>query len=309
MTQQLIPPTRPLEAGLYLVATPIGHLEDITLRALRILRDVDQIAAEDTRTARKLLNAYDLQKPTFSLYRDNEAQRVPRLIEHLQEGQSVALISEAGMPGISDPGYVAVQHVLEAGFPVIPIPGANAVTTALLPSGLPCDRFMFLGFLPPKSGKRRQHLAPYLHVPSTLVLYASPHKLPSLLEDLEDILGDRRACIARELTKSHEEFCRGTLSELAAQFADESRRKGEFVLLIEGHQGPVETVLESEQQETEEARIEARIQTLLKEGVRPSKLARKLTAEFPSLSRKRAYQQILALEKHSEDGQKESEES
>lgn len=304
--------TEPLEPGLYILATPIGNLEDITLRALRVLQQADWVAAEDTRSAQHLLRMYGLQQSFVSLHRDNESHRIPRVLQALEEGQRVALVSEAGTPCISDPGYLTVQAVVEAGFPVIPVPGASAVTAALSAAGLPTHHFVFLGFLPHKRGKRRSTLQTYQHLPATLVLYASPHNVEDVLEDLQAVVGERQICVGRELTKKFEEFVRGTVSEVMANFQQRDKLKGEFVLMVEGlHR--TESVLDAEavmeaQAEglssdvaeesaglSEKERILQAAQTLLESGGRPTKLAQKLARQFPSLSRRQAYQLLLQL--------------
>jgi 16S rRNA (cytidine1402-2'-O)-methyltransferase len=199
---------RELEGGLYLVSTPIGNLEDITLRALRVLQEVDFIAAEDTRTARKLLHAYELSNQIISFYRDNEAKKIPQIIESLKAGKRIALISEAGTPAISDPGFRLIREARKEELNIIPIPGASAAIPALISSGIPCDHFLFLGFLPTRKGKRQQTLSPYIDLPITLIFYMSPHNAIGLLRDLQEFLGDRQAFIARELTKKYEQFIR-----------------------------------------------------------------------------------------------------
>ena len=220
-----------LDPGLYVVATPIGNLEDITLRALRVLQQADFLAAEDTRSAQHLCRAYGIQQAAISLYRDNEERRIPQLLQALEEGKRVALISEAGTPCISDPGYLTVKAAAEAGHGVYAVPGASAVVAALSGAGMPTNQFVFLGFLPQRKGKRRKILQTYMHLPATLVLYASPHNIEQLLVEVREVLGDRRACIGREITKKFEEFLRGTPAELIAQIGERSL-KGEMVVLI-----------------------------------------------------------------------------
>jgi 16S rRNA (cytidine1402-2'-O)-methyltransferase len=213
---------------------PIGNLDDISVRALKILQEVELVAAEDTRSAQKMLRCYGLHKPLISLYRDNEAKRLPSLLQAFADGKRIALISEAGTPCISDPGYLTVKAVLDAGYPVIPIPGASAITSALCASGMPSHHFAFLGFLPQRTGKRRNILNAYKDLPATLILYAAPHRVETLIQEIIEILGDRHACIARELTKFHEEILRGSLSSLRQTLLARETPKGEFVLLIEG---------------------------------------------------------------------------
>lgn len=232
-----------LAPGLYLVATPIGNLGDITLRALEVLRAVDRIACEDTRQTQKLLNHYSIQKPTISCHEHNERERATEFVAAIQAGSAIAVVSDAGMPGISDPGSHLAAAAIAAGLPVIPIPGANAALSALIASGLPTATFTFLGFLPEKAGARRTFLedlaAQPRTAPHTLVLYEAPHRILETLSDLESTWGPAlRAVAARELTKLHEEFLRGTVSEIRQNLAARDRIRGEFVLLVET---PVQT--------------------------------------------------------------------
>ncbi|MBI4492667.1 MAG: 16S rRNA (cytidine(1402)-2'-O)-methyltransferase [Chloroflexi bacterium] len=217
---------------LYVVGTPIGNLEDITLRALRVLREVQLIAAEDTRTTRKLLQANEITTPLTSFHDFTGPGKVQRLVERLQE-IDIALVSEAGMPGISDPGYPLIRQAIDAGVRVVPIPGPSAVLAALVASGLPMHAFCFLGFLPRKPGPRRRLLERVAGEAATLVLFEAPHRLLASLGALQEVLGDRPAVAARELTKVHEEFVRGPLSELHAHFTAHPPR-GEFTLVVAG---------------------------------------------------------------------------
>lgn len=222
-----------LAATLYLIATPIGNLEDITLRALRTLREeVSLIACEDTRQTQKLLEHYQIHKPLISYHDHNEASRASELLERLSQGESIALVSDAGTPLVSDPGYRLVVAAIENGHPVVPIPGASAVLSALTASGLPVDQFRFIGFLPPKASQRRKLFEELLADLGTIVAYESPHRVLSTLEDLEAVLGSRRIVLARELTKIHEEFLRGTASDLKRDLQNRPAIKGEFTLLI-----------------------------------------------------------------------------
>jgi 16S rRNA (cytidine1402-2'-O)-methyltransferase len=214
---------------LYLVATPIGNLEDITLRALRILREADLIACEDTRQTRKLLEHYGIQKPTVSYHEHNETLRAPELAEKLAGGASVALVSDAGTPLVSDPGYRLVTLAVEKGIRVEPVPGPSAVVAALAASGLPGGEFRFGGFLPPRTAQRRKALARLKDEPATLIFYEAPHRLLETLADIEETLGPRPLVLARELTKVHEEFLRGTAAELRRAHIT---LKGEFTLLV-----------------------------------------------------------------------------
>ncbi len=218
---------------LYLVATPLGNLEDITQRALRILAEVDLVAAEDTRHTLKLLNHFGIKQKMLSYYQHNERERTGEIIDKLLSGMNIALVSDAGMPGISDPGYVLVAEAVKQGIPVIPIPGASAVVTALAASGLPTNSFWFGGFLPRKAKEQSAILSQLTEINGTLVFYEAPHRLQATLNNIQAILGDRETVIARELTKIHEEFIRGRLSEIIAHVEDSSL-KGEFTILIAG---------------------------------------------------------------------------
>jgi 16S rRNA (cytidine1402-2'-O)-methyltransferase len=226
---------QPLTPGLYIVATPIGNLEDITLRALRILRSVDRVACEDTRQTQKLLAHYDIHVPTVSCHAHNEGQRSQELIAELQAGTAIALVSDAGMPGISDPGTHLVAQAVAAGIPVIPIPGPSASVAALAASGLDTTAFLFLGFPPPRSGERRSFFEQTSDERATLIFYEAPHRLLESLRDAAEVFGGvRRAVVGREITKLHEEFVRGTLQELAQIFARRDLVRGEMTLLVAG---------------------------------------------------------------------------
>ncbi len=215
---------------LYVVATPIGNLEDISMRALRVLREVKLIAAEDTRKTRRLLTAYDIRTPLTSYYEHNKLSKLDRILDRLEEGD-IALVSEAGMPGISDPGYELIVAAGKRNIPVVPVPGPSAVITALAVSGLPTDRFLYIGFLPNKSGARRRALESVAAEPGTVIVLEAPHRLKASLEDILTVLGDRRMAVGRELTKLHEEVFRGTVSEAMNHFTEP---RGEFTLVIEG---------------------------------------------------------------------------
>jgi 16S rRNA (cytidine1402-2'-O)-methyltransferase len=218
---------------LYLVSTPIGNLEDITLRALKVLRDVDLLAAEDTRHTGILLKHYHLDKSMISYHDFNKDAKAPFLIEQLKANRSVAVISDAGTPGISDPGYHLVQLAIKENIKVVPIPGASAFLSALVVSGLPTDKFVFEGFLSPKPGKRRKRLEELREEKRTVIFYESPHRFVRMLDDVSEILGQREMVIARELTKKFEEIIRGTPEEIKASF-EKRKVKGELVVLIEG---------------------------------------------------------------------------
>lgn len=231
-------PDAPLAPGLYLVTTPIGNLGDITLRALDVLKRADRIACEDTRQTQKLLNHYAITTPTVSCHQHNERQRAQELLQALRSGGRIALVSDAGMPGISDPGNWLAAEAIAAGVPVIPIPGANAALSALVASGLPSEEFHFIGFLPEKAGARRTRLealaAEAVEPARTLIFYEAPHRILETLADLESVWGpDLRVVAARELTKIHEEFLRGTAAEVRRELASRERIRGEFTLLAE----------------------------------------------------------------------------
>ena len=232
-------PRRPHPGVLYVVATPIGNLEDVTVRALRILKEVDLIAAEDTRHTRKLLAHYAITTRLTSYHDHAEATKTPKLIALLHAGKNVALVSDAGTPGISDPGYRLVNAAAEAGLRVVPVPGPSMVTALLSVGGLPTDRFAFEGFLPAKQSRRRRVLHALRREPRTLVLYESPHRLLDCLADLAAELGDRRVVVGREVTKQFEEILRGPISEVAATLG-QRRVKGEVALLVEGWHGEEE---------------------------------------------------------------------
>jgi 16S rRNA (cytidine1402-2'-O)-methyltransferase len=218
---------------LYVVSTPIGNLDDITLRALKILRHVDLIAAEDTRRTRKLLSRFDIHTPLVSYFEHNELKKLDKLLSHMKRGKEIALVSDAGTPGISDPGYRLIQQAIERGIPVIPIPGPSAVITALSISGLPTDSFYFVGFLPKKGGKRRKLLDKLGDLDGTSILYESPHRLMRTLEELLEVCGDRQVVVTRELTKAFEEAIRGRISEVINTLKGR-RIRGELTIVLAG---------------------------------------------------------------------------
>lgn len=224
-----LPPLTP--ATLYLVATPIGNLEDITLRALRTLKDCDLVAAEDTRHTGQLLKHFGISKPLLSYFQFNEAKRSEEILERLRRGEKIALVTDAGSPGISDPGERVVKAAIAEGFRVEPVPGPTALVAALTASGLPADEFHFIGFLPHKSGQRLNKLRELATVPGTLAFYESPYRVLKLLTELAQVFPERPAVLARELTKKFEEFLRGTPTELLHQLGNRSA-KGEFVVLV-----------------------------------------------------------------------------
>ena len=216
---------------LYLVSTPIGNLEDITLRALRVLKEVDLVAAEDTRQTRRLLTHYNIQTPLTSYFEGNQQVKGDKLIERLKAGETIALVSDAGTPIISDPGYPLLRRCIDAEIPIVPIPGASAVVTAASISGLPLHNFTFEGFLSPKSGKRKRQLSVLAGEERTLILFESPHRLRRFLEDVLEVIGERDIVVARELTKRFEEVFRGNVSEALEKFRDTEPR-GEFTIVI-----------------------------------------------------------------------------
>lgn len=268
---------------LYLVATPIGNLADISFRAIETLKAVDIIACEDTRHSRKLLDHYGISKKLISYHAHNERERAAELIERIKAGDSVAVISDAGTPGINDPGSVLVCEAAAAGLPVVAIPGPAAFVTAVTASGLPTDSIFFGGFLPSRKGERRRRLEEVRDIPATLVFYESPHRLGASLADCLETLGDRKAAVARELTKLHEEISRGTLAELSERFAAD-KIKGELVLAIDRASGkaiPAETV------ETLAERVRQ-----LESGGMDRKAALKAAAKEFGFSRSEAYRRL-----------------
>lgn len=249
-----------MSGTLYLVATPIGNLEDITLRALRILREADLVACEDTRQTRKLLEHYGIHKPMVSYHEHNEVERAEELLEKLREGCKVALVCDAGTPLISDPGYRLVRRAIAEGVSVEPIPGASALVAALSGSGLPTDRFRFEGFLPGRRNARKKALARIKDEEATVIYYEAPHRLLEALEDIEEVLGDRPIVVARELTKMHEEFVRGTAAEVRRRLVTRGAVKGEITLLI----GKAEA---SPERDGEPERLRAEVEAEMARGV------------------------------------------
>ncbi|HIC92787.1 MAG TPA: 16S rRNA (cytidine(1402)-2'-O)-methyltransferase [Anaerolineae bacterium] len=266
---------------LYVVGTPIGNLEDISLRALRILREVSLIAAEDTRTTRKLLARYGIETPLTSYHEHNKLTKLDYLLETLRQ-KDVALVSEAGMPGLSDPGYELIRAAIERGIPVVPIPGPSALVAALVVSGLPTDSFVHLGFLPRRREERRRLLESVAREGRTLVAFEAPHRLLASLADLKEVLGDRRIAIARELTKVHEEVWRGTIGQALARF-EEAPPRGEFTLVIEG----------AKEERWDEGRVRRALRRMLGEGV-GTREAVKAVAELAGWPKREVY--ALALE-------------
>jgi 16S rRNA (cytidine1402-2'-O)-methyltransferase len=271
---------------LYLVATPIGNLEDITLRALRILKEVDQIACEDTRHTQKLLNHYNIQKPLVSYHEHNELTRAPELVVAMERGAQIALVSDAGVPLVSDPGYRLVTLCLRHHIPVIPIPGPSALLAALSASGLPNEEFLFAGFLPARSGERRRALERLRIEDRTIIFYEAPHRIEETLGDALEILGDRPACLAREVTKLHEEFRRGSLAEISASLVATPAR-GEITLLI----GPVPADEKSLRRDTSQS-LADRVDELIRQAKLDRKEALKLAAKERGLTKRAAYQEL-----------------
>jgi len=275
----------------YLVSTPIGNLEDITQRALRVLGEVDLIACEDTRHTQKLLNHYGVKTKTISYHEHNERDRAAQLLGRLHAGASIAIVSDAGTPGINDPGFRLVQLANENGVRVVPIPGASALVAALVASGLPTDEFFFAGFLPPRSNARRARLAEMRDLPATLVFYEAPHRIAATLKDAREILGEREAVVARELTKLHEEFARGRLSELAERFSSPESARGEMVLVID------RAVVKSEaMEESSIGSLAVLVATFESEGL-DHRAALKKAARSLGLARDEAYRRLVVERK------------
>jgi 16S rRNA (cytidine1402-2'-O)-methyltransferase len=277
-----------LAPALYIVATPIGNLEDITLRALRVLKQVDRIACEDTRQTQKLLNHYNITTRTLSYHEHNEMTRAAELVKDLLEGASVALVTDAGMPGISDPGFRLISRAIERGVPVVPIPGASAFLCALVASGLPTDAFRFSGFLPAKRGDRRAALESIKTSPRTQVFYEAPHRIVEALSDVCEVLGNaRHVVIAREVTKLHEEFLRGHAGEVLETLRLRDGVKGEITLLI----GKPE---ESEPQAEAPPRVSVRrrIEQIIDEEKLDEKVALKKVAKERGISKSEAYREL-----------------
>ncbi|MEH2159562.1 MAG: 16S rRNA (cytidine(1402)-2'-O)-methyltransferase [Nostoc sp.] len=278
--------TDPKPRTLYVVGTPIGNLEDITFRAVRILQTVDIIAAEDTRHTGKLLQHFQVKTPQVSYHEHNRTSRIPELLEHLVNDKAIALVSDAGMPGISDPGYELVKACIEAGISVVPIPGASAAITALSAAGLPTDRFVFEGFLPAKTQQRQEHLESLQTESRTLIFYESPHRLRDTLQDLAQVWGsDRQIVLCRELTKLYEEFWRGTIAEAIAHYS-QREPQGEYTLVVAG-------IPASQPQLTEEE-LKAELKQLISQGISRSQASRQL-AKFTSLPRRELYQLALSI--------------
>jgi 16S rRNA (cytidine1402-2'-O)-methyltransferase len=270
---------------LSVVATPIGNLEDITLRAVRVLKEADLIACEDTRQTQKLLQHYGIHKELVSYHEHNELTRAPELVIQLEQGAEVALVSDAGMPVVSDPGYRLVAQCLRHHIPVIPIPGPSAFVAALAASGLPTDEFLFVGFLPSRAGARRKKLEALKVEPRVIVLYEAPHRLAETLSDATEILGSRPAVVAREVTKIHEEFLRGSLAELR-DAARKRTPRGEITLVIGPATDAVEPVAST-------VSLRERVEQLEAEAGMDRKAALKQAARERGLGKREAYKQLL----------------
>ena len=277
----------PMPGTLYLVATPIGNLSDITHRALQVLRDVDLIACEDTRHTHKLLSHYGITTKTISYHEHNEQQRAGQLIDQLRQGSSIAVVTDAGTPAVSDPGFRLVRAAIENEVPVVPVPGPSALISALVAAGLPTDEFFFAGFLPARTNARRARLSELQSVPGTLIFYEAPHRLAATLKDAYEILGERDAVVARELTKVHEEIRRGRLSELAAHYEREDPR-GEIVVLIDRN------VISAAPQQSS---IAALVDQFEREGMDQRGALKKAAREL-GISRAEAYRKLISERNH-----------
>lgn len=269
---------------LYVVATPIGNLEDISLRALRILKEVDLIAAEDTRHTRNLLTHYDIHTALTSYHEHNEKTQAAKLVEKLRRGENIALVSDAGTPAISDPGYRLVVEALRSGVSIIPLPGPSAVATVLSASGLPTDRFVFEGFLPAKKQERETRLQSLRAESRTVVFYEAPHRLQESLVDMLHLLGDREIVVAREVSKIHEEYLRGTIGEVIAQLG-EREVKGEITVVVRGSSG---------ESRVSEEELKAEIRRLVDDGVGAKQISELLGTRY-RLAKREVYQLTVQL--------------
>jgi len=278
---------------LYVVATPLGNRDDITLRALNILREVDLIAAEDTRKTGGFLSLHAIKNNLISYHEHNEAERTPTLIARLQQGLSIALVSNAGTPTVSDPGYRLIEAALDNRLDVIPIPGVSAATAALSVAGLPTDSFLFAGFLAKKKTKRLRQLKELASEPRTLIFYESPRRILTLLNEALEVMGDRRGLLAREMTKLHEEFIRGRLSEITGRLEDRRGIKGECTLLIAGHDNDLDQAWPVVRQQIEAA-VAAGQNTL-------SSIARKISATS-GIAKNKIYAEALKISKELDSG-------
>jgi 16S rRNA (cytidine1402-2'-O)-methyltransferase len=280
-------------SGLYVVATPIGNLKDITLRALETLEGVDLIAAEDTRHTARLLHHYHIDTPLISCHEHNEQQRTPGLIEKIQAGLSVALVSDAGTPSVSDPGFRLIRSAVDNGLDVYPVPGVSAAISALSASGFPMDTFLFLGFAPKKPGKRLDLFRSLASEPRTLIFYESPRRVQRLLKEMLQVMGDRHLVLAREMTKVHEEFLRGRISQVLSNLDARHQIKGECTVLVRGN-AEKESV-------SEQALADIILTELNRPGVHISSLSKTLAAKF-GVSRKKVYEMALRIDRNSPTG-------
>jgi 16S rRNA (cytidine1402-2'-O)-methyltransferase len=283
-------PSNGAHGKLYVVGTPIGNLEDITLRAIRILKEVDLIACEDTRRTQKLLSAYKIPTPMVSYHQHNEMTRAPELVIQIEEGRSIALVTDAGMPVVSDPGFRLVHLAVRHSIPVVPVPGASAFLAALAASGMPVDKFRFLGFLPSKKGERKKALNELRNATRTLIFYEAPHRLLEMLKDCMEILGDRDVVVAREVTKIHEEFLRGSIST-TLDYLKRRTVKGEITVLL----GPPSPDTSSEGA-APGSTIQSEIEKVMADRDLDEKAALKAVARARGLSRSEAYR-LLQQEK------------
>ena len=276
------------QAGiLYVVATPIGNREDITLRALRILEAVDIVAAEDTRVARRLLSHHQISKPMISYHEHNEDERAPQLIHRLTQGESVALVSNAGTPSVSDPGYRLIKAAVAQNIRVVPIPGVSAAISALSASGLPTDRFVFVGFLPKKPGKRKKELSDLSTEKGTILFYESPRRIVDLMEALISLFGDRYSVLSREMTKSHEEFIRGQLSDIIFDLNQRPAIKGECTLLVTGTENSETVSIDT---------VADELRTLIIKGEHALSVIVKAVSKKYNISKKIVYDKALEID-------------
>jgi 16S rRNA (cytidine1402-2'-O)-methyltransferase len=278
---------------LYIVATPIGNLEDITQRALRVLGEVDLVACEDTRRTRVLLNHFGIKTKTISYHEHNERERAAEICKLLAAGKNVALVSDAGTPLINDPGFRVANAAIELNLPVVPVPGPTAFVSALIASGLPSDQFFFAGFLPARANARRARLEELRTIPATLVFYEAPHRINATLKDALEVLGNRRAAVARELTKIHEEIARGSLAELAQRFGAGSPARGEMVLVVTGTLADEPSANQPGETGPSSQRLIERVGELEREGL-DSKAALKKAARELGMKRAEAYRLLIA---------------
>jgi 16S rRNA (cytidine1402-2'-O)-methyltransferase len=278
---------------LYIVATPIGNLEDITQRALRVLGEVDLVACEDTRRTRVLLNHFGIKTKTISYHEHNERERAAEICKLLAAGKNVALVSDAGTPLINDPGFRVANAAIELNLPVVPVPGPTAFVSGLIASGLPSDQFFFAGFLPSRANARRARLEELRTIPATLVFYEAPHRINATLRDALEVLGNRRAAVARELTKIHEEIARGSLAELAQRFGAGSPARGEMVLVVTGALADEPSANQPGETGPSSQRLIERVGELEREGL-DSKAALKKAARELGMKRAEAYRLLTA---------------